>query len=39
MKGTLDSLKYLANEGSFSNPFKDKVESDDSIKKYDFKKS
>ena len=39
MKGTLDSLKYLANEGSFSNPFKDKVESNDSIKKYDFKKS
>ena len=36
MKGTLDSLKYLANEGRFSNPCKDKVESKDSIKKYDL---
>ena len=38
MKNTLDSLKYLANEENFGNPFKSKVESKSSIKDYKFEK-
>ena len=39
MKNTLDSLKFLADEDNFGNPFKNKVESSHSIKDYEFKKT
>lgn len=39
MKNTLDSLKFLADEDNFGNPFKSKVEPKRPMKEMEFKKT
>ena len=39
MKNTLDSLKFLADEDNFGNPFKSKVEPKRPMKEMEFKKN
>ena len=39
MKNTLDSLKFLADEDNFGNPFKSKVEPKRPMKEIEFKKT